>query len=148
MALSADPHGRRVIVTGAAGGIGRAIVEALSACGCSVAACDVPGAPLTELRGAGAAYEFDVRDRLAVVRGVGEAVEALGGCDAVIANAGIVDTIRRAERFPEPDWHKDLDTNLSGAFYPGITTLQRTPRDAHSPASVRASPTSPAFDAP
>ena len=117
MALSADPHGRRVIVTGAGGGIGRAIVEALSACRCSVAACDITGAPLTELRGATAAYEFDVRDRAAVVQGVGEAVEALGGCDAVIANAGIVDTIRRAERFPEPDWHKDLDTNLSGAFY-------------------------------
>ena len=49
--------------------------------------------------------------------GVGEAVEALGGCDAVIANAGVVDTIRRADRFPEEDWHKDVETNLSGAFF-------------------------------
>ena len=46
------------------------------------------------------------------------AIEALGGgCDAVIANAGIVDTIHRAERFSEEAWRGDLDTNLSGAFY-------------------------------
>jgi hypothetical protein len=34
------------------------------------------------------------------------------------------------------------------ATNPGITTLQRIPRGAHSPASVRAKPTNPAFDAP
>jgi NAD(P)-dependent dehydrogenase (short-subunit alcohol dehydrogenase family) len=35
----------------------------------------------------------------------------------VVANAGIVDTIHRAERFSEEDWRKDLETNLYGAFY-------------------------------
>ena len=34
------------------------------------------------------------------------------------------------------------------AMNPGITTLQRTPRPAHSAASVRVIPISPAFDAP
>ena len=43
-------------------------------------------------------------------------VEELGGCDAVVANAGVVDTIHRAERFPEEDWQKDLETNLTGPF--------------------------------
>ena len=33
--------------------------------------------------------------------GVIELVAQLGGCDAVVAGAGIVDTIHRAERFPE-----------------------------------------------
>jgi NAD(P)-dependent dehydrogenase (short-subunit alcohol dehydrogenase family) len=41
-----------VIVTGATGGIGRAIVGALGLSGCVVAACDVPGAPLTDVAGA------------------------------------------------------------------------------------------------
>jgi NAD(P)-dependent dehydrogenase (short-subunit alcohol dehydrogenase family) len=92
-----------VIVTGADGGIGRAIVAALEAAGCAVAGCDVG--------------EFDVRDRAAVQAGVSDAVASLGGCDAVVANAGIVDTIHRAERFSEEEWRKDLETNLSGAFY-------------------------------
>jgi NAD(P)-dependent dehydrogenase (short-subunit alcohol dehydrogenase family) len=98
-----------VIVTGATGGIGRAIVDALSEAGSTVAACDAPGT--------GAAVEFDVRDRAAVGAGVAAALDALGGeCDAVIANAGIVDTIHRAERFPEESWRKDLEVNLYGAF--------------------------------
>jgi NAD(P)-dependent dehydrogenase (short-subunit alcohol dehydrogenase family) len=106
-----------VIVTGSTGGIGRAIVEALAAEQCLVAACDVPGAPVEEIAGAAAAGTFDVRDRVAVRAGVAESVAALGGCDAVIANAGVVDTIHRAERFSEDDWRKDLETNLYGAFH-------------------------------
>ena len=43
-------------------------------------------------------------------------MERLGGCDAVVANAGVVDTIHRAERFPEQEWRKDLETNLGGQF--------------------------------
>jgi NAD(P)-dependent dehydrogenase (short-subunit alcohol dehydrogenase family) len=96
------PAGRRVLVTGARGGIGRAITELLESAGCSVAGCDVE--------------EFDVRDREAVDTGVAKMVDELGGCDSVVANAGVVDTIHRAERFPEEDWEKDIGTNLSGAF--------------------------------
>src|SRR5437763_369864 len=103
MPAETGPSGRRVIVTGAVGGIGRAIVDVLESTGCSVAACDVD--------------DFDVRDREAVQAGVGEAVARLGGCDAVVANAGVVDTIHRAERFSQAEWAKDMETNLYGAFY-------------------------------
>jgi NAD(P)-dependent dehydrogenase (short-subunit alcohol dehydrogenase family) len=106
-----------VIVTGAAGGIGRAIVGSLAACGCSVAACDAPGTAVSEIPGAAAALTFDVRDRDSVRTGVSSAIEQLGGCDSVVANAGIVDTIHRAERFSDEEWRKDIETNLSGAFY-------------------------------
>jgi NAD(P)-dependent dehydrogenase (short-subunit alcohol dehydrogenase family) len=54
---------------------------------------------------------------VAVHAGVEEAISALGGCDAVVANAGVVDTIHRAERFPEEAWRKDIETNLYGAFH-------------------------------
>jgi 3-oxoacyl-[acyl-carrier protein] reductase len=97
-----SPAGRRVIVTGARGGIGRATVELLERAGCSVAGCDLE--------------DFDVRDRAAVDAGLAALVERLGGCDAVVANAGVVDTIHRAERFPEAEWQKDLETNLTGQF--------------------------------
>lgn len=111
------PSGRRVIVTGAAGGIGRAVVQALARNGCTVAACDVSGAPVGEVAGAAVTAAFDVRDREALRAGVADATAALGGCDAVVANAGVVDTIHRAERFSDDEWRKDLETNLYGAFY-------------------------------
>jgi 3-oxoacyl-[acyl-carrier protein] reductase len=97
------PAGRRVIVTGAGGGIGRATVELLESTGCTVGGCDVE--------------DFDVRDREAVDTGVAAMVEELGGCDSVVANAGVVDTIHRAERFPESDWQQDVETNLPGQFH-------------------------------
>jgi NAD(P)-dependent dehydrogenase (short-subunit alcohol dehydrogenase family) len=106
-----------VVVTGAAGGIGRALVDALARSGCTVAACDVAGAPLEEIAGASVTAAFDVRDSGAVRAGVTDAIAVLGGCDAVVANAGIVDTIHRAERFSDDEWRKDIETNLHGAFY-------------------------------
>lgn len=98
----------RALVTGAAGGIGRALVSQLERDGARVAGCDLPGTV--------APIEFDQRDRDSVCAGVGRAVELLGGLDAVVANAGIVDTIHRAERFPADAWARDLQANLTGAF--------------------------------
>jgi NAD(P)-dependent dehydrogenase (short-subunit alcohol dehydrogenase family) len=117
MPLSTIPSGRRAVVTGAAGGIGRAIVAALSESGCAVGACDVTPAVESLSEGDPAATAcFDVRDREATDSAVGELLEQLGGCDSVIANAGVVDTIHRAEQFPEDEWRKDLETNLTGQF--------------------------------
>jgi 3-oxoacyl-[acyl-carrier protein] reductase len=101
MASSAG-SARKVVVTGAGGGIGRATVAALERAGASVAGVDVG--------------TFDVRVRDDVDAGVALAIQRLGGCDAVVANHGVVDTIHRSERFPSEAWDKDLDTNLTGAF--------------------------------
>ena len=92
----------RALVTGAEGGLGRAIVAELEGAGWAVAGCDID--------------DFDVRDRDAVDAGVGRLIEELGGCDAVVANAGVVDTIHRAERFSHDEWDKDVATNLTGPF--------------------------------
>jgi NAD(P)-dependent dehydrogenase (short-subunit alcohol dehydrogenase family) len=119
MPLSPIPAGRRVLVTGATGGIGRAIVAALADAGSTIAAGDLSAAvdsAFAELDAVAATACFDVRDRTAVDVAVGELVERLGGCDAVVANAGVVDTIHRAEKFPEDAWRRDLDTNLTGQF--------------------------------
>lgn len=107
----------RALVTGACGGLGRAIVAALADAGGRVGACDLPEALAAgPPDGAAAAAAFDLRDAGAVRDGVGEIAAALGGLDAVVANAGVVDTIHRADRFPLADWQADLDANLTGAF--------------------------------
>jgi len=92
----------RALVTGAEGGLGSAIVAELEQAGWTVAGCDID--------------DFDVRDRAAVEEGVAGLIDRLGGCEAVVANAGVVDTIHRAERFPHDEWEKDIETNLTGPF--------------------------------
>lgn len=99
--MSAERSGR-AIVTGAEGGLGKAIVAELEGAGWAVAGCDIG--------------DFDVRDRDAVDAGVAKLIDELGGCDAVVANAGVVDTIHRAERFSLEEWDKDIATNLTGPF--------------------------------
>jgi NAD(P)-dependent dehydrogenase (short-subunit alcohol dehydrogenase family) len=96
----------RALVTGAAGGIGRAVLAELEAQGAQVVGADLQGATLS----------FDQRDRDAAGAAVEEAAGRLGGLDVVVANAGVVDTLHRADRFPPLAWAKDLDTNLTGAF--------------------------------
>jgi NAD(P)-dependent dehydrogenase (short-subunit alcohol dehydrogenase family) len=69
----------RVIVTGAAGGIGAATVEKLRSRGARVAGLD--------LRGDDDVIACDVRDQASVDAAVAEAIERLGGLDVLINNA-------------------------------------------------------------
>jgi NAD(P)-dependent dehydrogenase (short-subunit alcohol dehydrogenase family) len=120
IAASTSPRGRRVLLTGATGGIGRAIVDALTACECRIGVCDVSADVESAFADNGAVDAsacFDVRDSAAAEASVRLLISGLGGCDAIVANAGVVDTIHRAERFPEEEWRKDLETNLSGQFH-------------------------------
>src|SRR5690606_5405310 len=60
-----DLAGQRIVVTGAAGGIGTAMVEVLTGFGAMVVACDIDGADLA-LPGVAEAHHFDLMDDAAI----------------------------------------------------------------------------------
>ena len=98
--------GRRAIVTGAANGIGRAVARRFVAEGARVGAVDVEREPLETLAGelgtALLALPADVTDEAAVSDAVSRSVEAFGGLDIVVANAGI-------EPIADDDYLHELD---------------------------------------
>ncbi len=135
------------VVTGAAGGLGRAIALALADHGATVVACDINTAGLTalsaELEGRGAAHlcqTCDVSDSVAVAALFAKAKEVFGSVHILVNNAALVpsrpeDTVRRNKHYgyittPVPrqslgftsnmsdeDWHRYWGVNVHGVFY-------------------------------
>ncbi|MCS7002835.1 MAG: SDR family NAD(P)-dependent oxidoreductase, partial [Dehalococcoidia bacterium] len=82
--------GRVAVVTGAGGGIGRAIVAAFRDVGARVVALDRVVAELDALVGAdGAAFPIDVADPPTVAAVFAQIVERFGGVDVLVNNAGV-----------------------------------------------------------
>jgi NAD(P)-dependent dehydrogenase (short-subunit alcohol dehydrogenase family) len=96
---------KRIVITGAAGGIGSATVALLRARGCAVVGLDLTGADL----------ECDVRDQASVDAAVAQAVEQLGGLDVLINNAGL-GTPQSAAGAPDDGALAVLDVNMVGPW--------------------------------
>ncbi len=113
--------GRRVLVTGGARGIGRAVCEAFAGAGDRVAvhargdggravAAALPGGPHCGVAG-------EVGDPAAVEAFVAEAVDALGGLDVVVNNAGVYDELDPLEATYEQwqrHWRTTVEVDLLG----------------------------------
>lgn len=117
-------QGRRVIVTGAGGGIGRATAIVFAQHGAQVGLCDIDDAAgeataeMVVSGGGNAMYvSADVSDPGAVERFVSRVAERFGGVDILINNAGMGGSGARLAEISEAEWHRILSVNVDGHFY-------------------------------
>lgn len=103
---SEPPADRPVaLVTGAGGGLGRALVTALDAAGWAVAGATHHDGP----------FAADLADVAAPAELVARVVGRLGRLDLVVANHAAM-AMAPVEAHPVDDWWRIVDTNLSGSF--------------------------------
>lgn len=115
--------GKTALVTGAAGGIGRAIAEALLTRGCRVAAIDVREEPLAAFRSDAEARGWklltraaDVAEEKSVTDAVEHVLSEFGGLSFLVNNAGIVRD-RLLVRMGSAEWNAVLRVNLDSVFF-------------------------------
>ena len=112
-------QGKVVLITGAAGGIGRAIVDALSGAGACVLAFDLDGDgaedAVQELGDSGVAVGGDVTSEADVGDAFAAAVDAFGGLDIVISNAGIASSAP-IEETTLSEWNRNQSILATGYF--------------------------------
>ncbi len=108
---------RKLIVTGGARGIGRAVVEACLREGAKVAVFDIDVEGMRDLGKPQQCWtmDCDVRDEQQVLLRMRESAEAMGGVDGVVNSAGVANGLP----FEDTDyasWKAQIETNLNGTF--------------------------------
>ena len=121
-----DVAGQTAIVTGASQGIGRSIAETLAAGGANVAICsraqervDPVAEAINEADGVDGeclAVECNVRERDDVEALVEATVEAFGGVDVLVSNAG-GEFVAPFEDISPNGWNAIVDLNLGGTYH-------------------------------
>jgi rhamnulose-1-phosphate aldolase/alcohol dehydrogenase len=115
---------RIALVTGAAGGIGRAVAERLAAEGAMVILTDIDSEKTRMAADAinqkagernAVAVRMDVTRESSVRKAFREAVLVYGGLDILVSNAGIAKS-SPVERLPLSDWERSIAVNATGHF--------------------------------
>ncbi len=107
-----------MLVVGASAGIGRSIAAVLSREGADMAVAARRLSRLEsltgELEGVAVPIELDVRDEASCQRGVADAIERLGGLDALVYAVGVASLVPLREADAER-WREAFETNVVGA---------------------------------
>ena len=110
---------KNIIVTGASGGIGNAIIKKLTAAGVNILASGTKIEKLEELKknyGKIKILKFDISQNEKIEEFIGNATNELGGSlDGIINNAGITQD-NLAIRMSLEEWQKVIDINLTSTF--------------------------------
>ncbi len=126
-------EGRKAIVTGGAQGIGLAIAKRLNAEGAKVALFDINEELVTksasELDGC-IGVRCDVSSPASIEEAIGKVVEAFGGIDIVVNNAGILPK-SMIEDVTEKEWDLTMAINLKGAFFMSQKALPYLKQSEH-----------------
>lgn len=118
-------QGKRVVVTGAAGGLGRAFALAFAAEGAVVLACDVnlkgcedSVAEIMAKGGQGFAALVDVTDAASCRALADTASAAMGGVDVLVNNAALYGGLERRffEEIDEAVWDRVMSVNIKGVW--------------------------------
>jgi NAD(P)-dependent dehydrogenase (short-subunit alcohol dehydrogenase family) len=107
--------GRRVLVTGAAGGLGRAIADRVAGLGAEVALTDRDGQALAKT-GRTIVVRGDLADPTVARSVVAEAADRMGGLDGLVNAVGVMRTTP-FENLGADEWQRMLDINLTSVFH-------------------------------
>ena len=118
--------GERIIVTGASRGLGREMALQFAAEGARVGLLARSKSPLetvaVEAPSEATPVPVDIRDAKSVSTAVDTVVDAFGGLDTVVNNAGVgilslTDDQKPLVEITDKEWNTVLETNLTGVFY-------------------------------
>ena len=113
---------KRLVITGAASGIGKATSLLAAAEGASVVAVDIAEAvqdTVREIKAAGGravAVQADTSEELAVAAFVDRCLTEFGGIDGIYANAGVGGCRKPFAEMTVLDWQRTLAVNTIGVF--------------------------------
>ncbi len=110
-------RGRRILITGAASGIGRRTAELFAAEEAALTLLDRSADGLAEIADetGGLAVEADVTDEASVAKAVELGAAAMGGVDGVVNAAGIF-AFGRVADFTLAEWRRVIEVNLTGTY--------------------------------
>ncbi|MBO5652727.1 MAG: SDR family oxidoreductase [Clostridia bacterium] len=112
---------KTVVITGAAGGLGKAMAERFAADGARVALCDLRGAEdaAAEIGGAARGYSFDITDREMTASFMKQIAADMNGIDVLVNNAGInvgPEERKTVDDFSDKWWDAILKVDLDGTY--------------------------------